>query len=202
MKTKRILECTFNELATCGFKHVSVDNIAAKMHISKKTIYDMFENKEKLLLYSIKHKIGKIIEGFSPSLEMGNNVLGTIIYNAVHLYKFFNSLSPQFWQEKGAYPLVEEYLNEFKEQLLQLGRKRFDQVKGEGYLRSDADFAIIGRLLESQVMVMKEEVGCRQSDLSICFSCLVIIFRGVCTDRGIELLDNMVNAGFEMEVVE
>ena len=74
MKTKRILECTFNELAECGFKRVSVDNIAAKMHVSKKTIYDMFENKEKLLLSAVEYKIGKIIEGFSPSLEKGDNV--------------------------------------------------------------------------------------------------------------------------------
>ena len=201
MKTKRILECTFNELAECGFKRVSVDNIAAKMHVSKKTIYDMFENKEKLLLSAVEYKIGKIIEGFSPSLEKGDNVLGAIIYNAVHLYKFFCSLCPQFWQERGNFSLVEHCLIDFKEQLLMLGRRRFEEGKSAGYLRSDADFSIIGRLLESQFLVMKETMGCRQPDLGICFSSLVIIFRGVCTERGIELLDNMVNAGFEMEVI-
>lgn len=201
MKTERILDCTFNELAVCGMKHASVDNIAAKMHVSKKTIYDLFENKEKLLLTSIKYKIGKIIEGFSPSLEKGNNELGMMIYNAVHLYKFFNSLNPLFWRESGVFPSVGQYLDEMKEQLLRLGKERFEKGKNNGLLRKDANFAIVGRLLESQVMAMKEEMGSVQSEVSICFNSLVIILRGVCTNKGFELLDDMVNAGFEEEIL-
>ena len=201
MKTERILDCTFNELAMCGIKHASVDNIAAKMHVSKKTIYDLFENKEKLLLSSIKWKIGKVIEGFSASPEKGDNVLGIMIYNAVHLYKFFNSLSPLFWQERGVMSSVGQYLEEVKEQLLEAGKKRFEEGKCAGFLRMDANFTIVGRLLESQVMAMREEMGREHSSVSICFYSLVIILRGVCTQKGFALLENMVNDGFE-EVIE
>jgi AcrR family transcriptional regulator len=40
---------------TLGFKSVTMDDVAAKMGISKKTIYKYFENKEKLIEASVNH---------------------------------------------------------------------------------------------------------------------------------------------------
>ncbi len=64
MKNGHILEYIFNGVAERGIRYADVDNIAAKLHMLKKTIYDLFENKEKLVLESLKYKIGKIIERF------------------------------------------------------------------------------------------------------------------------------------------
>ena len=109
MKSRHILECTFNEIAVRGIRHASVDSIAARMHISKKTIYDLFENKEKLLLSSLKYKIGKIIEDISVFSQKNDNVLCSIIDNTVYLFKFFNSVTPLLYEEIALFPSIERY---------------------------------------------------------------------------------------------
>ncbi len=191
MKKERILECTFGELAVYGIKYVSVDSIAAKLHISKKTIYDLFESKENLLLSALKHKIGKIIERISHSTDEQSNVLCGMIGNAVYLFKFLTSLSPVFMEEVELIPAIKEYIYSVKHTLLENGRKRFAEGIADGYLRSDADFDIVGRLLESQIMAMGKGNE-KYTTEQICFNSLVIILRGVCTEKGAGLLDEAV----------
>ena len=58
MKREHILDFVYNEFTSLGIKGVSVDDIASRLHVSKKTLYDMFCNKEKLLLSAVEHKFG------------------------------------------------------------------------------------------------------------------------------------------------
>ncbi len=187
------MECTFNEIAVRGIRHASVDSIAARMHISKKTIYDLFENKEKLLLSSLKYKIGKIIDGISDSSIDDKNVLCSIIFNAVLLFKFFNSVTPILYQEIDLFPSIAEYAESAKVVLLELGRKRIEEGKKRGYFREDADFSIVGRLFESQVLAMSKDNGEKYTSVQICFYSLIIILRGICTDKGLRLMEETVN---------
>ncbi len=187
------MECTFDEIAVRGIRHASVDSIAARMHISKKTIYDLFENKEKLLLSSLKYKIGKIIDGISDSSIDDKNVLCSIIFNAVLLFKFFNSVTPILYQEIGLFPSIAEYAESAKVVLLELGRKRIEEGKKRGYFREDADFSIVGRLFGSQVLAMSKENGEKYTPVQICFYSLIIILRGICTDKGLRLMEETVN---------
>ncbi len=191
MKNGRILEYTFNEVAEHGIRHANVDNIAAKLHMSKKTIYDLFENKEKLILESLKYKIGKIIERFSNPSDKGENLLAAIIRNAVHLFKLVNSMTPVFKQEVSAYPLISGYIEQVKQTLLVAGRSRFEQGIEEGCLRSEADFDIVGRMLKLQVIALYEGNSGKYTPVEICFNSLMIILRGVCTDKGQKMLEQL-----------
>lgn len=192
MKNERILECTFNELAVHGLKHASVDNIASKMHISKKTIYELFENKEKLLLSALKYKIGKIIEGISNFSE-NENVLCGMMRSAVTLFKFFNSVSPVLFEQMQMCHAAKAYSESVKAMLLANGKRRFAEGIKEGYLIGNADFDIVGRLFESQVLAMKKEEGEKYTSEQICFYSLLIILRGVCTEKGRILLDEIAD---------
>lgn len=193
MKSRHILECTFNEIAVRGIRHASVDSIAARMHISKKTIYDLFENKEKLLLSSLKYKIGKIIEDISVFSQKNDNVLCSIIDNTVYLFKFFNSVTPLLYEEIALFPSIERYCESVKSILLDAGRKRIEEGKIGGYFRKDADFSIVGRLFESQVLAMSKDNGEKYTPVQICFYSLMIILRGICTDKGLKMIEETVN---------
>lgn len=190
MRNERILEYTFNELAVHGFKHASVDSIASKMHISKKTIYELFENKEKLLLSALKYKIGKIIEGVSD-FSKDDNVLCGMMRSAVSLFKFFSSVSPVLFEEMQLCHAAKEYSDSVKELLLANGKRHFSEGIEAGYLIKEADFEIVGRLFESQVMALKTSEGEKYTSEQICFYSLFIILRGVCTDKGRLLLDEI-----------
>ncbi len=191
MRKEHILEFVYNEFAACGFKRVSVDDLAAKMRISKKTLYEMFSNKEKLFIEAIKQKSGKIVVATSQISEECENVLEIIIRCSMHLFDVVSGVSKQFEQDVMHCAQASEALEQIKESLLESGKRRFDQGKLEGYLMQDADFEIVGRLLNHQVVKMIEQKSEKYTPAQICFNSLVIILRGVCTDKGRGELDRI-----------
>ncbi len=48
-KKMRILDCAKNRFARFGFRKTTVDEIAEEVGISKRTLYELFESKEKIL---------------------------------------------------------------------------------------------------------------------------------------------------------
>ncbi len=196
MKRERILECAFDEMAVRGIKHASIDNIALRMHISKKTIYDLFENKEKLLLSALKCKIGKIIAGFSDPLSDGRNVLSSIICNALHLFKFVYSVTPSFYKEIELFSSIKGYVDSVKVVMMESGKKRVEEGKEMGYFREDADFSIVGKLFELQMISMLEDDKQKYTPLQICFYSFMIIIRGICTEQGLKFIEENIDEAY------
>lgn len=191
MRKEHILEFVYSEFAACGFKRVNVDDLASKMRISKKTLYEMFSNKEKLFLEAINLKSGKIIVAMSQVSEECENVLEIIIRCSMHLFGVINGVSKQFEQDIKNCHQAAESLNHIKNTLLESGKRRFDQGKHEGYLLQEADFEIVGNLLNHQVVKMTEQTSERYTPAQICFNSLIIILRGVCTEKGRAILDEL-----------
>ena len=53
---ERILKASMEEFCKKGIKAVKMDDIASTLAISKRTLYEIYANKETLLLEGIKHK--------------------------------------------------------------------------------------------------------------------------------------------------
>ena len=132
MKREHILDFVYNEFTSLGIKGVSVDDIASRLHVSKKTLYDMFCNKEKLLLSAVEHKFGKIVAAFEDPANDKDTVLCLIIKSSVSLFKVLNRICDQFFEDVKAYPEVIDYVDGVKEMLYEKGRRRFLQGIEEG----------------------------------------------------------------------
>lgn len=63
-----IMEATIQEFNDKGIKF-TMDDIAKKLHISKKTIYTLFENKEALFLSTVNYGFDQIKEGEKRILQ-------------------------------------------------------------------------------------------------------------------------------------
>ena len=197
MKREHILDFVYNEFTSLGIKGVSIDGVAASLRISKKTIYEMFTNKEKLFQASLEHKFGKLIVDFSQPQEVQVPVLCQIIRSSVQLFKIMNKISQHFFDEVKAYPEAVEYMKGITASLKEMGRERFIQGVEEGYLMEDVDFEIVGKMLHLYIMKMREEDGGKYSPTQICYKSLIIILRGVCTEKGRKLLDSLHNKEIE-----
>ena len=60
----RIVECSLKMFLEKGIKSITMDMIAAELAISKRTIYEYFENKEQLVLSCLELFGNKIKEEF------------------------------------------------------------------------------------------------------------------------------------------
>ncbi len=191
MKREHILDFVYNEFTSLGIKGVSIDGVAASLRISKKTIYEMFSNKEKLLQASLEHKFGKLVVAFSQPQEEQIPVLCHIIRSSVQLFKIMNRISQNFFDEIKSYPEAVEYMKSVTASLKEMGRVRFIQCVEEGYLMEEVDFEIVGKMLHLYVMKMRDEDGGKYTPARMCYRALIIILRGVCTDKGRVLLDSL-----------
>ena len=135
---KKVIETAIEMFNEIGCRAVTMDGIAAKLKISKRTLYEMFDNKEALLMECIAevHRfiVCKRLENMKESQEPFLMAL-YIIRNETTLCLYYSKILND---AKKHYPkltnrLLKNYAKHFKETLLEV----FNKAEKRGDLRSD-----------------------------------------------------------------
>ncbi|MCC2546068.1 TetR/AcrR family transcriptional regulator [Hymenobacter sp. BT175] len=139
-----------------GIKSVSMDDIAAHLAMSKKTLYKWYENKDQIVLGVMGlHLNREEIDCEQAFSTAGNAVEG--MFNLIHWHKdmlakihpsIFHDLQkyyPQAWQ------LFDEHKNTF---ILQKILDNLRQGMAEGFYRPDIDVDVLARLHLAEIELM------------------------------------------------
>ncbi|MBR3886377.1 MAG: TetR/AcrR family transcriptional regulator [Alistipes sp.] len=182
---------------TLGVKSVRMDDVAQSLGMSKRTLYEMFGDKDDLLFESIKYITEKrpreILAEIGPcenSLEMlfkcshamlsGGAVSDIERRMAMNLKKFYPVISDR----------VHRYHTEVAISALQNILK---QACDEGYIEPNIDFELMIRLMFSIVtsavyensLIIPEEVSREEAYGAFAIN----FFRGISTHKGIDVID-------------
>jgi AcrR family transcriptional regulator len=195
---EKILETSADLFLTYGFKSITMDDIANKIGISKKTIYQHYSNKHELIEAATLHLFGQISNGINLICNLHNNPIEEIyqIKEFVMTHLKGEKSSPQYQLQK-YYPKI--YKN--------LKNKQFDLMQGcvienlkqgiqLGYYRSDIDVQFISRLYFSNMVALKDhdlypvELFSMQNIMN---QFLEYHLRGICTLKGIDILNNILS---------
>lgn len=109
---ERILATAMNEFYTKGIKAVKMDDIAKRLSISKRTLYEIYQNKEELLLEGMKAAEAEFDAHMKAfSFQQSNNVMDILIefyhYQVTKLAK----ITPAYYEDLHKYSLITEYLH-------------------------------------------------------------------------------------------
>ena len=112
---EKILDTSTEMFLSLGFKSVTMDDIADKLSISKKTIYSHFSNKEQLVEACVLELFEEISTNIDDIVAENHNPIAEQLY--IHEF-ILNKLkeenaSPQFQLYK-YYPEINEKLREKK----------------------------------------------------------------------------------------
>lgn len=195
MKREQILESAYNDFTTFGIKRVCMDEIVQNLKISKKTLYEFFDNKEELVYEAVKYKLEREIKKFDAARDAQSNVLRSLIVRGVACFKFFNGISPSFYNDVKFYPRVEAYFVKVKEDLDLAGKEMIARGIKEGYLSPEANYDIFSQLFRSQILNKQKEWSEKYTPAQICFISLITIFRGVATEKGRKEIAEIEAAG-------
>lgn len=145
---EKILEYAAQEFLHYGFKNVTMDDLAQKLGISKKTIYEYFSNKNQLV-FEASHKIfDSVMEAIRNIYQNETDpIQGLFEIKKIALkYLIDNQLSPQYQLQK-YYP---EIYSELKEkELIVLGalfKKSLEKGIKSELFRKDIDTDFVTRL--------------------------------------------------------
>ena len=188
-----ILETAHRLFFQQGIRYTTMDQIAQTLGISKKTIYQFYENKDELIVQSIKHNImldhARIIKLISES----ENIIAVMKQIGDDMYRKFQQSNPIFFEDIKRYEnLLEEKLfkpNKYlKDQTLTM---MLEQGKKEGVFKQELKTKIAGLFLIETMKQMKELEDLLYPEYSredIFQNVLINYLLGIATDKGKKLI--------------
>ena len=188
-----ILDTAIQAFAQKGIRAVKMDDVAAALGISKRTLYEIFETKEILLFEGIKKYYAERQEYAREKTQRCKNVMEMLV--AIYRIKVdeFRKTNPQFYADLDMYPKVGRFLNQQNLQMRTDMLKFMDRGIYEGYFRDDVNYELAWRLFDALGKYVMVNQLYRQYTIEEIFQNLVFVtMRGLCTEKGIKALDSIV----------
>lgn len=188
----RILEVAMQDFIQRGIRAVKMDDIAGSLGISKRTLYEIFPNKESLLLEGIRLKQAMGEEEMVKYVTEKNPNTMDIIMKFYHMQmEELSSLPLTFITDISRYPLVTEFLRKKRKKSEENANRFFQRGVKEGYFRSDVDYELISRLGEGMTQNAIARQLYFQYEPQYIFRNIIFLFlKGFCTQKGLEYIDN------------
>jgi len=144
-----------------GFRSVTMDEIAGQLGISKKTLYQFFEDKDSLVEAVMQKEMTYMQSECKKQVTESENAIEELFKDMESMESVMDALNPQivFDLEK-FYPRTFEKFKKHKHSfLLDIIRKNLQRGVHEELYRNDFDIEIIARFrLESAFIIFNQEL--------------------------------------------
>ena len=169
-----------------GIKRVKMDDIAQALSISKRTLYETYENKEQLLCEGVIYEHQLRQEQLRQFTEQAENEIEVVMEFIRQEIVLLGGVNPLFFSELAKYERVVELLNEEHEQKRLHSMEFVKRGVEKGYFRSDINYDIVTKMSDAVVQHVMMTKMYEEYPLSEIFRNHVdILFRGICTDKGL-----------------
>ncbi len=190
----RIIDYAMGEFYKRGVRAVKMDEISQGLHVSKRTVYEIFGDKEELLLAGLKIKSLEMREKLETySCNVAHNVVDIIGYFYKLQMEVNSMVGVAFYEEIHRMPRVIEFFKQEHE------REFADRVKflkagvEERLFHQDIDYSLTMELLSASMSeIMRNQIYKKYSMQQIFDNFFLVIIRGFCTERGAALLNKVI----------
>ena len=195
-----ILNAALEQFLSKGIKEVKMDDIASLLSVSKRTIYELFSDKEELLLEALKLLHERTRSEGKAIIRRSEHILD-IILNLYGLYfELLKKVNKKFFTELERYPRIcqrnkERETKNNKKFLawIELGRK-------QGLFREDANFEVLSYILRRDLeIIFTVNIKGEENELSKYTSeelgrtLILFYLRGISTPKGQEIIETYLN---------
>ena len=179
-----------------GIRSVTMSDIAAHLGISKRTLYEVFQDKEELLEFCIDTHMKRADADMKELIRNSDNVIITMMHiYRLHLSELYNAGKSVIHDLKKYHPRlyakIESTQRHGIEHLIPLYERGIDQ----GLIRTDINFEICMWLMKSQfkMLVEGEFIPVEKFSMNEFVRTIILNFvRGIATPKGYELIDKII----------
>ena len=190
---ERIITLASELFTRQGIRSVTMDEIAAAFGISKRTLYEVFSDKETLLLECIRHGVAQEEAYIREHLSSTDNVMEVLLKRYQRSIEHFHATNKKFFEDIQKYPRAYEYLRRGNKRTTEDAVNFFKEGVRQGYFRNDVNFAIINELVRAQMDILMESDICKTFPfLDVYESIMFTFLRGVSTPKGITELEEFI----------
>lgn len=181
-----------------GIKSVTMDDVARELGLSKKTLYEFFTDKEKLVDEAINYHMKNPVVDFDCCGEM-NAIEKFFLYreHGLKMLKLYNNNID--FDLKRMYPRINKKLQEFKtKKIYEQNYKIIEQGINEGLFRNDIDIDVVSRLQVGRILytlntdngIFREEEIHSEKLFDVIMN---YHLHAICTEKGLEYYKQKLN---------
>ena len=190
---EKVIENTLMLISRYGTTAVTMDTIAKECGISKRTIYELFSDKNNLVAETIAWDNARMMEKFAKISSNSNNPLSAMLLINDELHKKFMSLSSIFFIDLKKSPI---FITQKYEKLMDENMANYKRViingQAQGIFRSDIDVDIIVYLYFKQMEDIKNTISNDPKyKIYELFQCAAEChLRGIVTAKGLQIMED------------
>ena len=190
---ERIIEKAMQDFSKHGIRAVKMDTLAKELGISKRTMYEIFEDKESLLFEGIKVYGERKREYMHSYAEEGHDVID-IIMEAYHMkVEEVRAVNPDFYLDLMKYPRLAQHMKEAQQKSREGFLAFMKRGVDDGYFRPDVNYELVPHIFEALGQYILTNSLVQQYSVEELFSnCFLIALRGFCTDKGLHTIDKLM----------
>ena len=189
---QRIIDVAGKEFRSQGIRSVRMDDLAAMLGISKRTLYEEFEDKEAVLTAVFNQQIQIMEERYAQYKEESANVLELILKMFRVTLGEYAKTNPKYFEEMHRYPKFKECFEEGKIKHMQNIKVFLAEGMEQGIFRPDLNvelFVKVQQLIEEKgLKELQEQYGMYETFKST----VLVSLRGISTKKGIQMIDDFM----------
>ena len=187
----RIIEEAAHMFRTYGIRAVTMDMLASQMGMSKRTIYEVFRDKDELLGGVMTWMAAKQADLIKQSLASSENVIEAIFKMMDSMMEHYRKMSPAFKLDMRRYH--NEAIRKLENnEVLPYDNSRQILVQGirEGLFREDIDIEITDRCLRGVTRMSNDkEIPEGFENEEVIRDFFINYLRGISTQSGLDLIN-------------
>ncbi len=187
---EKILETAMSAFIYNGIRAVKMDDIAQKLGISKRTLYEIYEDKEELLYQCIREHDQQNRKALTEYASNGHNVIDIVLEAYRIKVKQAHQVNPAFYEDIMKYPKVEQYIKDAHDNTHDHFLNFMQQGADDGFFRKDVNYDLIIHVMDAMGEYIMRNKLLRHYDVKEIYSNFFLVsLRGLCTERGVKTLD-------------
>lgn len=174
-----------------GVSAVRMDDIAHELSMSKRTLYEMFDNKENLLVECVKLHAEEERQMLEEEIKSGKDVLSITLSYLTMAASHSQDVNPAFLEDlKKSFALselMESLNNSFENGIYKILSVGVEQ----GLIRTDVDIEVAAAASKAIRDAFMKRGGSRKFSVKQIFeSAILVQLRGLSTDKGLALIED------------
>jgi len=186
---QRILEIAMAQFARFGVRTITMEDLARQAGISKKTIYQEFEDKKDLVKAVFAAILDQDQKRLAFILEQGDGVIEHLVQTSKMMRERLTSINPLVILEVQKYfPEAWNLFESFKQETIQQDLiKVLERGKELGYFRTEIDSRVLARVRLNQITTAFDPKNFAEPDYNLVEDQMIILdhfLHGIFTEKG------------------
>lgn len=187
---EQIMLTAFDLFSEHGIKNVSMDDIAHNASISKRTLYELFEDKETLLTECINLSYTKMRLSMKRLESEPITALEVALLFYEELMRRPRWFNRKFYDDLKRYPKALEQAEKDKADFTKRCIKLLNRGAKEGVFQKDVNIEILALLAKEQLKMIRPSKTFLNHSVAEVFQTVLFTFlRGICTEKGLTILE-------------